>query len=227
MANLPIVLGIEQNHDQEMKYCQAFRQHYIYGNPALASLFSVVRCFDSHAVKSSVDSVMSANQFAFITGSGHGYPNQFMGQDGQFIWKTGKLNPPEWNDSIVHLLSCDTGAQLGRDMVRAGAKAFWGYTRPFKFNTSMVPPANLETDTVAEPYFKFDSIIDQGVLQGKNGTSIYKELQDYVRKTYQALVAKANQGLADDLLDNWVNLACPSRNISGASLDWGKVSAKI
>src|SRR6185436_17044765 len=96
---------------------------------------------------------------------GHGFFDRFKGFNNEIIWETG-ANVPSLKGAIVHLLSCEAGARLGRQIVANGAAAYWGYTENFTFFKKRPSPADLKTDTSAEWFLKMDCLIDVGILTG-------------------------------------------------------------
>jgi hypothetical protein len=63
----------------------------------------------------------------FILGTGHGESNTYSGQNESPIWKVGEYKPSEVNGKVIKLVSCQTGKQLGPDLVDKGARCFMGY----------------------------------------------------------------------------------------------------
>lgn len=72
--------------------------------------------------------VLSAPQSDIIIGSGHGDVDTFTGQNEAVILEVGKYDPREVRGKVIKLLSCQTGVQLGPDLVKNGCAAFMGYT---------------------------------------------------------------------------------------------------
>ena len=70
---------------------------------------------------------LSAPQSDIIIGVGHGDKDSFTGQNEAVILEVGKYNPREVKGKMIKLLSCQTGAVLGPDLIENGAKAFLGY----------------------------------------------------------------------------------------------------
>ena len=62
-----------------------------------------------------------------IIGTGHGSPGAFTGQNEAVLLEVGKYNPKEVEGKIIKLLSCQTGLELGPDLVKSGALSFAGY----------------------------------------------------------------------------------------------------
>jgi hypothetical protein len=62
-----------------------------------------------------------------VVGVGHGEPDEFTAQGESLIWKAGAYNIKETGGKIVKLISCQTGAVLGPDLVQNGTLCFMGY----------------------------------------------------------------------------------------------------
>ena len=71
---------------------------------------------------------LSAPQSDIIIGCGHGDVDAFTGQNEAVILEVGKYDPKEVEGKVIKLLSCQTGVELGPDLVRNGCAAFMGYT---------------------------------------------------------------------------------------------------
>jgi len=71
---------------------------------------------------------LSAPQSDIIIGVGHGGEDVFTGQNEAVILEVSKYAPREVKDKVIKLLSCQTGVELGPDLVKNGCAAFMGYT---------------------------------------------------------------------------------------------------
>lgn len=218
------VVGIEQNYDIVLQYCQEFRKAHVYshgsftGNPPSHTL---IRCFDDDAVPKVISRAVSSDEVRFITGSGHGTYRSFTGQRGVLIWNTVSKPPKHVAGTIVHLLSCRAGGLLGLLFVQHGAAAFWGYTTDFKFFHEANPPNPLTTDQYAKSFIQLDAIIDIGILNGYDAARIHNHLEAEFRKAYGSMIARSNGAAeAAALLDNFVHLVSPGRT-------WGDPGASL
>jgi len=70
----------------------------------------------------------SAPQSDVIIGMGHGEADTFTGQNEALILKVGQYDPKEIRGKVIKLLSCDTGVELGPDLVANGCVVYLGYT---------------------------------------------------------------------------------------------------
>lgn len=75
--------------------------------------------------------VLSAPQSDIIIGMGHGDTNLFSGQNEAVILQVAKYDPKEVSGKVIKLLSCQTGVELGPDLIINGATCFMGYKDDF------------------------------------------------------------------------------------------------
>jgi hypothetical protein len=74
---------------------------------------------------------MATKTSDIIIGMGHGSPDSFTGQHETIILEVGRYDPKEIQGRVIKLLSCQTGVQLGPDLVKNGCLAYMGYTDDF------------------------------------------------------------------------------------------------
>lgn len=215
---MPEVLAIDANWDTVTQYGRAFREHFIFNNfgtewPA----YKIHHIVGKDAIQPGVDTFIHSNEINYLTGMGHGLYDIFTGYQNSPIWDADQ-DLTHLKGLIIHLLSCQTGALLGRSMVKQGILAFWGYTVNFGFYRKSTPPPKLTDDGSAEIFLKMDCIIDRGILSNKNANEIYDSITDYVAQVYPKLKNKPlYQAL---LLDNYVHLVCPATT-------WGDANATL
>lgn len=70
---------------------------------------------------------LTAPQSDIIIGVGHGDPDVFAGFNDSVILAVGKYNPREVRGKVIKLLACETGLELGPDLIQNGATAYMGY----------------------------------------------------------------------------------------------------
>lgn len=70
---------------------------------------------------------LTAPRSDIIIGAGHGSTDTFTGQNEAVILEVGKYNPSEVKGKVIKLISCQTGVELGPDLIRNGAASFMGY----------------------------------------------------------------------------------------------------
>lgn len=212
------VLAIDANWDVVTQYGRAFREHFVFANFAKDwPAYKIHHLVGTDAVQPGVNTFISGNDIKYLTGMGHGLYDAFTGYNNSPIWDAND-DFSHLKGVIIHLLSCQTGALLGRAMVKQGVRAFWGYTVNFVFYRMTNIPSDLLTDTIAEVFLKMDCIIDRGILSNKNATEIYDSVTDYVAKVYPQLKKKPlHQAI---LFDNYVHLVCPATT-------WGDAGATL
>jgi hypothetical protein len=200
------VLFIDADWDEVTQYGIAFRERFVFKN--FASEWST---YSSHnllrgtqAIQPDVDAYINSNNVKYISGMGHGAYDTFTGYENKPIWSASQ-DLSFLQGTLVHLLSCQTGALLGVSMVKQGVLVFWGYTVNFAFFHQSSPPPDLSDDKVAEVFLRMDCIIDRGILSKRTTAEIYESITTYVAQTYPQLQPH-QQGV---LLDNYVHLVGP------------------
>jgi len=149
------VLAIDPSYDLTTQYGEAFRWRLVFNNfQAQYPGHLLLDLKQIQACRKDIHNVVSNGSVDYISAMGHGDYELFTGHNGSIIWDTlsGLSN---LNGKIVHLLSCKAGAVLGREMVKNGAKAFWGYTTDFGFVHQSSPPNYLYNDKTAEIFFSY------------------------------------------------------------------------
>ena len=144
--------------------------------------FSLVRCQGPSACRETVASEASQNSIVYITGSAHGSDTACFGYDGSPIFKVGDYQPEEVEGKVVHLLSCQTAAELGRDFVKNGCWAYFGYKAPFALDLYF-PGIFLECD--AE--------IDLAFADGLTA----EEVHDRVIALYEQRISELEQRISE------------------------------
>ena len=209
------VLRIDHSVDIVNRYAQIFRVKLLFQDfQNTYAQHITYETINADANQNQVDNTLTNNMVQYISGSGHDKYEMFLGSDGNPIWHEGQ-DFDLLKGKVIHLLSCQTGAVLGRAMVVHGATAFWGYNVSFAF-VHQAPPTTLENDKLAEAFLRMDIIIDRGILAGKNGEEIYRSITQYVANIAPRLRA-IHRGL---LLSNYIHLACPV-------ITWGDRAAAI
>jgi hypothetical protein len=202
------VLIIDADWDLATRYGRAFREKFLFNDfhtewPS----YTIHHLVGPDAVQFKVNAFIDENNVKYLSGMGHGTYDSFTGFQNESIWHSDD-DLSRLAGTIVHLLSCQTGAVLGKTMIKDGALAFWGYTVNFSFYRTMPPPSDLANDSVAEIYLKMDSIIDRGILGRKDANAIYDSVTAYVATVLPQL--KSKQFDQAVLLDNYVHLVCPA-----------------
>jgi len=211
------LLGIDSNYDVATSRMFRYRNEYVYDG-ILARFNSYEKKQENQATRSEIAQVAPDREIKYITGSGHGFYNSFMGHKGEEIWrKTCPLRggpsyaKEEVENKIIHLLSCCSADVLGPDMVKKGCLAFFGYTEDFWVK-----------DQTAELCVYSDSQIDEAVSEGENAEMVY------LRTAYTHMIAQRDLvqedlfDLAAEIQHNLDNLRCPHHDDK-----WGKKHARI
>jgi hypothetical protein len=125
---------------------------------------------------------LSAPQSDIIIGMGHGSKDAFTGQNEAVILEVGRYNAREIRGKVIKLLSCQTGAVLGPDLIRNGALSFAGYTDDYVWvcdaELGSTPWTDKKAATSLMPVI--DSI--NALLDGKTAKEAFEiELEGYSR----------------------------------------------
>jgi hypothetical protein len=99
---------------------------------------------------------------AYISGIGHGGPDEYTGHNTTTVLKSGLTEAGEVKGKIVHLLSCLTAQDLGPYLVKKGAKAYAGYYESF-YTIPDEPSTPLDEMGL---FWECDSTFDMMILTG-------------------------------------------------------------
>lgn len=84
-----------------------------------------------------------------------------------------------FRNKIIYALSCWSGRELGRELVRDGAKAFIGYENPFFFIASST---NVLYDESSKPFFEANIIGIKRLVDGYTINQVYNSIREYMIK---------------------------------------------
>jgi hypothetical protein len=105
----------------------------------------------------------------YISGVGHGSPTAYTGYNYDHLWDACNYDPAEVKGKIIHLLSCKTAQELGPDLIKKGACAYFGYYENFTI-----------TWNHPDVFWKCDSSIDLALCNGLDaGTAAKVAIQVY------------------------------------------------
>ena len=209
---MPDILFVDADFDEVTRYCCIFRTAFV-----ISQVPAHYRdhLYQHDATQPNVDHHIASNNYKYLSGAGHGLYRMFRGHNNCEIWKASD-DLSHLKGLIVHLLSCQTGASLGRSMVKQGVRAFWGYEEDFVFVKLKQPPIDLLQDQSAGFVLRMDCLIDEGILTGKDANEIYDMVDDYVAN----LISQAKPHVRSALVSNYQNLVCPITT-------WGDPKATI
>lgn len=108
----------------------------------------------------------SLNPMVF-TGIGHGNYTTYTVQAEEVYLQVGNSNIPSMSGKVVHLNSCQTGAQLGPAIMSAGALAFDGSNESFWFYVGDAPNATRATQSPFLAEYEFDVSLLKGKTLGE------------------------------------------------------------
>ena len=148
------ILAIDARSDADTETAFAYREKHVYPYLQEQNL-EITKLQRSEASRANVADEAKRNGVRFITGSGHGTETTLIGHSGEAIFEIGKYNRDEVENRIVHFMSCLSGGELGPDMVKQGALAFFGYS------DELAIPEGQE-----KILFECDSEIDRALAEG-------------------------------------------------------------
>lgn len=125
---------------------------------------------------------LSAPQSDIIIGAGHGDKDAFTGQNEAILLEVGKYDPKEVEGKVIKLVSCQTGLELGPDLVRNGAASYAGYTDDYVWVMDADLASTPWSDDIAATSLMpvVDSI--NALLDGKTSKEAFAiELEGYKR----------------------------------------------
>lgn len=150
-----------------------------YGSEVLSSLVNqhkgtgqtVVEIKGASATPANVKAqLLSVNPMVFA-GIGHGNYTTYTVQAQAVFLQVGNENVALMQGRVVHLNSCETGAELGPAIKNAGATAFVGSNESFWFYVGDGPNATRATQSVFLAEYQFDV----SLLQGKTVETAHAE----------------------------------------------------
>lgn len=227
---MKIILTVDSNFDSETEPVYKYRREVLY--PKLANLpqWQVV-CLNDLPLTSNqifrqklIEQILIQN-VKFVSGSGHGLPKIFFGNASktsppEYLFKVNNYAADEIRDKIVHLHSCWSGQKLGRDMVRKGCLAFFGYDLSFSYPTA-------ENVELQKKFFECDAEIDIAIAEGATAEQAYQRAMAKFNNLAQEIEDTYHGNDKADIMaaleNNKVFLCSPTRD----SAAWGNPQAKL
>jgi hypothetical protein len=163
------------------------QQHYLeYSSKVLHDLIAknksggqqIVELIGNDANAAKVKETLASLNPIVFSGCGHGNYQSFTVECTEMFMQVGNQNVPLMKERVVHLNSCETGAELGPAIMNAGALAYLGSNESFWFYTG--DPANT-TRAVQSPFFcewQFDVSLLQGRTVGDARTDMLKKYDE-------------------------------------------------
>ena len=204
-------VGIDSNYEPVTKAAFEYREAHVYPY-LIAKGLTVEKLQGALARRGYVAPKAKQAGVVYLTGVGHGAYDSYTGHIYDPIFTVGQYLSSESQGKIVHLLSCQTGRDLGPDFVQNGCKAYFGYDENFTFFT--------DTQDI---FFECDSEIDLAFADGLTAEQVYTRVVEKFQHHIDAMYAAGKIYVAEMLAYNRDHLRCPS---SGGS-DWGNPKAKL
>lgn len=211
------ILGVESDYDDSEGFLSAaanYRDSRVYGYFASKGM-AVMPLRGPLAKRAYLAAELRRAPYDYVTGVGHGTEDSFAGDNGSIVFAAGRYPAADVANRIVHLLSCRTAVELGRDVVRNGCRAFFGYDEDF-----IVPAAQMDV------LFECDTEIDRGFADGLTAQQVYDRARSAFDKRIRALASSGDSGdryAAACLEKSRDALRCPS----AGGRSWGDTGAKL
>lgn len=116
------------------------------------------------------------NNPALIVFNGHGSTDKIMGHKQEALVKAGE-NDAVLKSRIAHALSCESAEELGPKSIKAGAKAFVGFTKKFVFLQDEKYSATPRKDKIAEHFLKSANMVPISLIKGNTVKQAYEKSQ--------------------------------------------------
>jgi hypothetical protein len=219
-ATAPIALAIDTQSDDLTAAAATYRGRTLY--PTLGATTNLVKLQGASATAAAVE--QQAEQANYVTGSGHGQADSFVGQHGD-IFRVGHYAPASVAGKIVHLLACDAAAKLGVDFVTNHCRAFFGYDEEF---AAWDKPAG-----VGARFFECDSAIDLGFAQGMTAAQVHasvtKIFQKHINELGALMASEQDQTKKVELEYAIAFLEFDLEHLCSPVVDgkWGDASARL
>jgi hypothetical protein len=195
-----IVVTVDSDHDDDAAVCQEYRQADLY--PDLQREGATLVSFASTAArKDPVVQAIKEPGVSFVSASGHGLEDRFIGYDGDVLLAVGGYASADVKKKVVHLLACHAGTTLGPDLVAHGAAAFFGYDVAF-----LLPPSQVDLDL----FLECDAEIDRALVAGETAEAAFDRAFDAYTRGIAQLMAAGKPYLAAALERCRDHLCAPS-----------------
>jgi hypothetical protein len=205
-----IALAVDSNYESVTAAACKFRNRHVY--PALNRRgFVIEKLQGALARRYYIAPAAARPQIDYITGVGHGAYDTFTGHHGDPIFQVGAYQRAEVAGKIVHLLSCQTARELGRDFVRHGCLAFFGYDENFTFHFDF-----------ADLFFECDAEIDLAFAEGLTAKKVDARVRALFERRIAELLAAGHVYVAATLRFNLDHLRSPADGKG-----WGSLRATL
>lgn len=148
----------------------------------------------------------SSQQADIIIGMGHGDVDIFTGQNMGRILEVNRYSRREVEGKVIYLLSCQSGVELGPDLVRNGAASFMGFTDDYLWVCDADLASTPWADEMAAPCLMpaIDGI--NRLLDGRTSKEAYDAQLDSYHRNAQSEEDELIRSLIEFNMDNAVLL---------------------
>lgn len=149
-----------------------------YGSTVLASLVAanrnpaqtIIEIKGKDATVANVKAQLASVSPMVFVGIGHGNYTTYTVQAEEVFLQVNNANVPLMSGKVVHLNSCQTGAQLGPAIMEAGALSYVGSNESFWFYVGDAPNATRATQSPFLAEYEFDVALLKGKTVGEART---------------------------------------------------------
>jgi hypothetical protein len=205
-----LILGIDSSWEPVTKAGSEYRTKHVYGYFTKKRL-QWKRLSGSMARRQYVAPDARQGSVDFVTGVGHGSFSTYTGDFGDEVWSVGNYGDDEVRGKVFHLLSCQTARDLGPDMVKRGARAYFGYDVNF---TLLMEYSDI--------FFECDSEIDRAFADGLNAGEVFGRVTALFDRRIEEFRAQGREYAATLLETDRDHLCGPSKDAR-----WGDTEARL
>ncbi len=189
------LLALEANDDTPTRGAYAYRDQHLYQSLSAPDAVVLRGPLARRALFANRATTLAP---AYVVGVGHGDEDTLMGYAEEPILEPGLYQPAEVAGRIVHLLACETARKLGVDLVRQGARAFFGYDWLV-----------LVHEEILDDFLECDTAIDTALLAGSTVSEAYQEAVALFDAHISRLKAEGSLMKAALMETNRDSLMCP------------------
>jgi hypothetical protein len=179
------ILITRPDHDIVTNYLSSWSKELI--ELAENNNFKVFDLKSDEANKQNFESYMRKQNVDLVLLNGHGNENVVTGFKNEPIVEA-NINEDILKDCVVHALSCESSAVLGKKAVESGAKAYFGYKYPFTFVTEKNNECRPSQDKFANLFKNPALEVPKCLISGKE---IRESYEKGIEKYKQALMLKS------------------------------------
>jgi len=126
------------------------------------------------AKKKNLHSYLAKQPIDTVILNGHGSPESVAGEDNEIILSVGN-GTKLLKNKIIFVRACDSGAILGKEIMKNGAKGFVGYIQPFMFLIDKDYFNKPLEDELAAPFLECSNQVGISLIKGRSVAEAHKD----------------------------------------------------